>query len=419
MRSFSEVFKHIGNSKKPQVKMKRLFLIALLFSFLFTSAQNKNSFTTYWKDGLRIESANKDFKIKMGGRIQYDVMFISQDDSLNAHFDAENGSEFRRVRLYTSGTVYNNIKFKFQVDFAPGKVVLKDVYIQLIKIPVVGNIRIGHMKEPFGMEMLTSSNFITFMERSLTNQFDFDRSLGLMIFNQHFNKRLSWFAGYFYPDFNTGRYHGDQYHFTCRVAGLPVYRPESKYRVLHLGLGYSYQFHNNKEFSYKTRPEAHLAPKYLSIKIDELNTHNSFKGEFALVLGSISFQSEYTISGIKPSASSSSTEENYLLDAFFGAISWFITGEHKNYNPSKTAFDRLKPKKNFGKGGVGAFELALRFSSINLNDEDLSGGQMNNVTAGLNWYLNPATKFAFNYIFTDVKTLGKSNIFQMRFQITF
>ncbi|RLD43109.1 MAG: hypothetical protein DRI89_05455, partial [Bacteroidetes bacterium] len=194
MRSFSEVFKHIGNSKKPQVKMKRLFLIALLFSFLFTSAQNKNSFTTYWKDGLRIESANKDFKIKMGGRIQYDVMFISQDDSLNAYFDAENGSEFRRARLYTSGTVYNNIKFKFQVDFAPGKVVLKDVYIQLIKIPVVGNIRIGHMKEPFGMEMLTSSNFITFMERSLTNQFDFDRSLGLMIFNQHFNKRLSWFA---------------------------------------------------------------------------------------------------------------------------------------------------------------------------------------------------------------------------------
>ena len=399
--------------------MKKLLLVILLSSFLYTTAQDKNSFTTYWKDGLRIESANKDFKIKMGGRIQYDVMFISQNDSLNAHFDAENGTEFRRARLYTSGTIYSNIKFKFQVDFAPGKVILKDVYIQLTKIPVVGNLRVGHMKEPFGMEMLTSSNFITFMERSLTNQFDFDRSLGFMIFNQHFDKRFSWAAGYFYPDLNRGIYRGDQYHFTFRLAGLPIYTTENKYRVLHLGISYSYQFHNNKELSYKTRPEAHLAPKYLSLKIDELNTHNSFKGEFALVLGSISFQSEYTISGLKPSSGSSYKKDNYLLDAFFGTFSWFITGEHKNYNPSKTAFDRLKPKKNFGKGGAGAFEVAVRYSSINLNNEDLSGGQMNNLTAGLNWYLNPATKFAFNYIYSDVKTLGKANIFQMRFQITF
>lgn len=399
--------------------MKKLLLFALLTSFLFTSAQDKSSFTTYWKDGLRIESANKDFKIKMGGRIQYDVMFISQDDSLDAHFDAKDGTEFRRARLYTAGTIYNNIKFKFQVDFAPGKVVLKDVYIQITKIPVVGNFRVGHMKEPFGMEKMTSSNFVTFMERSLTNQFDFDRSLGFMIFNQHFNKRLSWAAGYFYPDLNLGKYYGDQYHFTFRLSGLPLYKTESAYRVLHLGIGYSYQFHNNKEFSYKTRPEAHLAPKYLSLKIDELNRNNSFKGEFALVIGSISFQSEYTITGIKPSSNSSYRKDNYFLDSFFGTFSWFITGEHKNYNPSKTAFDRLKPKKNFGKGGAGAFEVAVRYSSINMNNEDLSGGQMNNLTAGLNWYLNPATKFAFNYVYSDVKTLGKSNIFQMRFQITF
>jgi phosphate-selective porin OprO/OprP len=63
--------------------------------------------------------------------------------------------------------------------------------------------------------------------------------------------------------------------------------------------------------------------------------------------------------------------------------------------------------------------VAVRYSSINLNDNDMDGGQMNNFTAGLNWYLNPATKFAFNYIYSDVKSLGKSNIFQMRFQITF
>lgn len=400
--------------------MKKVLLVAFLASFLHTTAQDKNSFTTYWKDGLRIESADNNFKLKLGGRIQYDVMFIQQDDSLNQHFDAENGTEFRRARLYTSGTIYKNIKFKFQVDFAPGKVVLKDAFIQLTKIPGVGNIRIGHMKEPFGMEMLASSNFITMMERSLTNQFDFDRSLGIMLFNQHFNKRFSWAAGYFYPSLNLGKYQGDEYHITLRVAGLPVYKTESKYRVLHLGLGYSYQFHNNKDFSYKARPEAHLAPKYVNLTIDELNKLNSMKAEFALVLGQIAFQSEYTLVGVIPSSNSGLIESNYFVDAFFGTFSWFITGEHKNYNPSKTAFDRLKPKRNFGSGGAGAFELAVRYSSINLNNgDDLAGGKMNDLTVGLNWYLNPATKIALNYIYSDVVELGKANIFQMRFQITF
>ncbi len=136
-------------------------------------------------------------------------------------------------------------------------------------------------------------------------------------------------------------------------------------------------------------------------------------------MGSFALQSEYTISDLSPADSLDYQKESYLLDAFFATFSWFITGEHKNYNPSKTAFDRLKPKKNLGKGGTGAFELAIRYSYINMNDNDLSGGLMNNLTAGLNWYLNPATRFSFNYIHSDVSQLGKANIFQVRFQVTF
>src|SRR5205823_406306 len=51
---------------------------------------------------------------------------------------------------------------------------------------------------------------------------------------------------------------------------------------------------------------------------------------------------------------------------------WFLTGETKPYKAANSTFDRVKPAKNFDdKGGAGAWELAARFSSLDLNDENV------------------------------------------------
>ena len=401
------------------MKKAIVFVAVLLIGFQVIS-QDLKDYSIYWDNALKIQSPDGKTKIKIGGRIQYDVMWIRQDDLLNAHFDAHNGAEFRRARIYTSGTIYKNIKFKFQMDFAGAKSVVKDAYIRLTKIPFVGNLQVGNFKEPFGLSMLTSSKYITEMERPLGNAFDNDRNLGFMLFNQHFDKRLSWFAGYFYPSGNTGKYIGDKYNLAFRLTGLPVYKIDGGYRILHLGAAYVHQYQDNTEISYKIRPEAHLAPKYLTLEVDHVKNVNDFNSEFLLIIGSLSFESEYTMSFIKPSESSGLNNSSYKVFAYYGTVSWFITGEHKNYVKSKTTFDRLSPKKNFGNdGGIGAIELSLRYSDINFNDSDLIGGEMNSLTGGINWYLNPATKVAFNYVHANVKDLGKANIFQMRFQVTF
>ena len=127
----------------------------------------------YWKDGLRLDSNDGSFKLKIGGRIQYDTIFIDESDDLedNLGTNIEDDSEFRRARLYISGKIYDNVEFKAHYDFAGGDADFKDVYMGLLGVPVVGNIRIGHFKEPFGLEELTSSKYITFMERSLANTF--------------------------------------------------------------------------------------------------------------------------------------------------------------------------------------------------------------------------------------------------------
>ena len=400
--------------------MSRIFITFILFIFGYNLVAQDNNFNVYWDNALKAESADANFKIKMGGRIQYDLMWIDQDDSLDNHFDAHNGAEFRRARIYTSGILYKNIKFKFQMDFAGGKAVIKDAYIQFTKIPAVGNLKVGNFKEPFGLSMLTSSKYITEMERPLANAFDNDRNLGFMLFNQHFSKRLSWFAGYFCPTNNSGKYLGNKYNLVFRLTGLPIYNIDEGYKVLHLGASFAHQYHDNTEVIIQLRPEAHLAPKYLNLSADNVANINDFNGEFLLILNSFSLESEYTISYLTPSSSSTLTNTSYKFFAYYGTLSWFLTGEHKNYVKSKTTFDRLSPKKNLGQdGGFGAIELSLRYSYVNLDDHDLAGGIMSNITGGINWYLNPATKVAFNYVYADVKNLGKANIFQMRFQIAF
>jgi phosphate-selective porin OprO/OprP len=257
------------------------------------------------------------------------------------------------------------------------------------------------------------------MERGLTYAFTPERDIGFMINNRHFNKRLAWFAGYFFPTGGVGKYLGNQYRLTFRLTGLPLYKPEGRYTILHLGIAYENQFQNNEEFSLYERPEAHLAPKYVNLEIDAVNRADVFGGELSFVSGRFAVQGEFMLARVKAAKSSTALHSIYNYDAYYGNFSWFITGEHRNYSKKKAAYDRITPKKNLGKGGAGAWELTVRVSHIDLDDKDLNGGAMTDFTAGINWYLNPATRFMFNYIHSNVIGSDNTDLAMVRFQVAF
>ena len=81
-----------------------------------------------WSKGLRLQTADGNFKFKFGGRLMFDFGTISQDDDNRTVFgDIDNSGEFRRARLYISGDIYSDAFFKAQFDFAGGDVDLKDL----------------------------------------------------------------------------------------------------------------------------------------------------------------------------------------------------------------------------------------------------------------------------------------------------
>ncbi|MFH1320860.1 MAG: porin [Bacteroidota bacterium] len=403
-------------------KTKIYFLVMGLLISSFVFAQVENPFDVKWHNGFKFESADKQFKLKFGGRIMYDLAFFSQDDTLeNAFGNLNNGTEFRRARFYSAGQLYHNVKYKLQLDFASGNISFKDVYIELVKLPAVGNFRVGHFKEPFRLEALTSSKYITFMERAFPIEFFPERNTGFMFYNDLLSKRISWQAGFFRRSDGTGndKQADDGYNITGRLTGLPINNKEKR-QLLHLGLAYSYRKPDNKTYEIKSKPESHLANDYVSTgTIGDVDNINLIGTEAALVLGSFSIQGEFVHSSVR--AKTDTTANNYSFSTYYGQVSYFLTGENRNYKNSYLGFDRVSPKNNFGngKGGLGALEIALRYSGINLDSDSIIGGQLNNITIGLNWHLNPATRIMTNYVLAQLNNVGNANIFQIRLQIDF
>jgi phosphate-selective porin OprO/OprP len=398
----------------------------------------------FWKDGFHLESAGGAFKFKVGGRLDNDWA-VTEAEGLEDDFglaptpggipanrtesldDVETGTEFRRARVSLEGVFYSVVPFKLEYDFAGGDAEFKDVWIGLTGVPGVAAIRVGHMKEPFSLEELTSSKYITFLERGLPNVFAPDRNTGIGFFFDALEERITWAAGAFRDTDNFGDGFGSDslYNITARLTGVPWYEDGGR-RLVHVGLSYSHQFRNDDALRYRRKPEADLFPVNLvdtrlafpgvsgtttaDLRTDGVNLLNP---EVALVVGPFSLQGESMHSFVD------ATGENPNLYGLYVFASYFLTGEYRPYKLADAAFDRVRPKRNFfgSDGGWGAWELAARFSRLDLDDGAARGGALNDVTLALNWYLNPNVKVMLNYVFADREDLGTANVFQMRFHI--
>lgn len=109
------------------------------------------------------------------------------------------------------------------------------------------------------------------------------------------------------------------------------------------------------------------------------------------------------------------------FDGYYILASYLLTGENRVYKNNTGVFASPVPKHNFSfKGkepGWGAWELAARFASVDLNDSLIRGGEHESITLGLNWYLNPNIRVFWNYIHNEVehdRYRGELDSFQTR-----
>lgn len=404
----------------------------------------------FTNNGLWFESPDKVFQFHIGGRTQMDASFFSTTNAVQFGKGGigklRDGVDPRRMRIRLEGAMWENMLYTMEFDFinsslplpsllltpltsvsttpAAGIPVPTDLWVTFRNIPYIGHIRIGNQKEPMGFERLTSSRFLNFMERSFNQDafygpYDNGFVPGISTFSTYADRRGTYALGMFKNVTNPWAYDvgGGNYKFTGRITGLPLYADEGR-KVIHLGVSGRQSGYDNGQGRFRVRgPErAGLSsgwPLYANTGVfNGSGGQQDLNLELANVFGPLSIDAEYLFHWSqdaflpgKPSVGTLFYQGGYV------EVLYFLTGENRTYIRESGLYDRVVPRKNAywveGKKGArnefgyGAWQIGARYNYLNLDDKGINGGILNDLTLGLNWFLNPNMKFQFNYSITD------------------
>ncbi|MEO5338998.1 MAG: OprO/OprP family phosphate-selective porin [Magnetococcus sp. MYC-9] len=401
---------HKADSSVPQEEAKRVAAAA-------PAAPEPDSpvdITT--KGGIKVKSRSGDSEFTLGGRVQVDAGFYRDDVR-----DHASGTELRRARLDVGGRVDRDWKFKLAYDFAENAVEDKAAYIAYGGWPLA-TVKAGLYTPPFTLSEATSSLYTTFMEEPmLVNAFKPDDRIAIGV--ESGGGRWSAQAAVFGENPGPNAAGEDESHgVSLRLTGAPLLDPEN---FLHLGGALLHQNPDSQTTAaarFRARPEAHVGTKRLvdTGSIAKVDGWTQYGLEFAAGRGPFSLESEYVLTAVERAAGL----PNLHFDGYYAGVGWFLTGEARVYEAQTGSFGRIKPRENFSleKGGLGAWQVAARYSMLDLTDGSVLGGEEKNVTLGVNWYLNPQVRLMTNYLWVDAEKAGvhdQPGLFQTRAQVDF
>lgn len=402
------------------------------------------------KGGIKVKTDDGRFEMAIGGRVHFDGYLFSEDEDASfgsANLNNRGGTAFRREYITLTGKFYD-WEYKYEHDFAAeggsasctststavgadGGTPTISTSCTLSNTGASGNremwlarqlgpgkLTIGQFKPYRGMEELTSSNEISFAERPVTtasgiyNGRQFLMGLGYKgIVADQF--------GYGIDVMQLGganttteglTYGGRGYWFPKATEG----------QVIHIGLAYSIDSEDVSSVS-ATPGFTYGGRRGQSITFGNAGTgscsnsstlacgdQETFAAELAGSFGPITAQAEYATAKLEDAFAGSSGPEDADVDAWYVQASWFVTGEKKPYKKDRGAFGSPKPINSYG-----AWEALARYESIESKDESaantlcsvtgLSGAdtadkcEVEQVTLGVNWYVNPNVRFMLNY----------------------
>ncbi len=460
----------IPSPKDPE-QDDRILAVESKLGGLMTKLNNgKTATAIFGNDGLFFTSNDGNFKMRFGGTFQFDAVDMASASNgvrIPQPYGLQDSVEFRRLRFRTEGSMWHNIDYVSEFDFAlalqntsPGIPGVNNpsnpanglqattanggngvqsgntvnamqpttVFATIREVPVLGNVRVGNQQNWLSMEHIESARFTDFMERApLTDAFTGPNNNGyapgVSFYENSADKSIGWQAGVYKNNaYDSGYTYslGDAWMYGGRVFWTPYYDEESNGRCLiHAGISSEFRQFNtqlngaNQGANIRIRSRGDLRNAASTLTPNYADTGNFFADnqtlinpEFAVQMGPWLLQSEYIASflqGARPFQTSNTQLGNdgaLFMQGGYVSSMYFLTGENRSYNRQSGVFGRTIPKENlrFSDCKYGAWQVGLRYDWLDLNSGQVSGGFNQNVTVGLNWWLNPNLRFMVNYV---------------------
>ena len=337
--------------------------------------------------------------IKLFGRLQYDFAHVGSPDGLNDR-GLGFGNEVRRARIGVEGSIPGGFGYKFEVDFADNEVEITDAFLSYKASKALG-ITIGQHNNFQSLEELTSSRFLSFMERAaFTDAFAFERRVGLS--GTWTKGDLMAQAGIFtdnIEDLSNAQDAiglGDE-NDAVSVDGRLVYAPKPGGTQLHFGGSVHSRDAGDTAATgpatrYRQRPFVHTtSTRFLATPALRVERETNYGLEAALIDGPLHATGE--VHWLE-----ANTLTPGLSPTFFGGyaeVGYYLTGETRGYKGGR--WDRTKVLRPVGKGGLGAFQLNLRYDHLELNGGGILGGRQQGYQASLIWIPQDNVRFLLNY----------------------
>lgn len=417
---------------------------------------------------IALTSPNGETQIRLHGEFTLDGRFFT-DGTTSA------GSRetwlIRRARPIVDGTFGGLFDFRFNPDFAGGKTVIQDAYVAA-RFESWAVFTAGKFKQPFGLERLQPSANNRFMELGLPSDLVPNRDIGVQFSGSVLDNRVSYQLGWFNgaqdgvssdanvpPDVDNN----NSKDAAARVLVQPFLASDTvALRGLSIGLAASYanqtgSASNTLLPSYRTEGQRPFfaydsvrtlagllpaaSPTIAAGRRMRLSPQLTYYEQSLGVLAEYVRESQDVRRSIGGGANLVTNRARLDHETWQVYSTYLLTGE-------KATYATVVPNEPLaiGKAGWGAWELALRYSTLNLDpatfgtpsgvasgewfaDPTQQARALHAWTAGLNWYLTANVGWMLDYGLTKfsggagtpglVRNRGDERWLFTRFQVNY
>jgi phosphate-selective porin OprO/OprP len=376
-------------------------------------------------------TADDKFSLSIRSLLQYDSAYYSQNNRALSGTDLSSGSNFRRARIGVEGKAFGDWSYSLIYDLGGAgteAASLSNFYIQYDGIKGL-KIRTGAYATPAGLEDQTSAADLIFLERAAAP--DLARSIAGSDGRRNFLSLISNGDNYYAAVSWSGGKAGDAAFFDTQQAAVGylasrVYHDADSNVVLSANGTYVFKLPDTaagpngpSALNYQARLESTVDGTRL-IGTGGINARKAaiWGAEAAGNWKNLYAQAGYFGFSIDRRAS---VLPDPKFDGWYVQGSWVLTGESRRYNTASATWSSPRPDKVFSlkNPGIGAWELAARYSVLDLNFRPgvaganivaatggIRGGKQKTATFGLNWYPNNVIRILLNYEHADIERLA-------------